>query len=119
MVEQHDGEVPRDIASNWSRCPAWGARRRTSCSALRYGMATGVVVDTHVTRLSHRLGLTKHTDAVKIEQDLMQLLPEERVGRLRPPHDSPRPADLRRAQAEVPAVFDEFVLPEDWGRNDE
>jgi endonuclease-3 len=37
----------------------------------------GVVVDTHVTRLSQRLGLTKHTDAVKIEQDLMKLFPRD------------------------------------------
>jgi endonuclease-3 len=39
-------------------------------------MATGVVVDTHVTRISNRLGLTKHTDAVKIERDLMELVPQ-------------------------------------------
>ena len=41
-----------------------------------YGMATGVVVDTHVTRISNRLGLTKHTDATKIERDLMELVPQ-------------------------------------------
>ena len=49
----------------------------------RFGMATGVVVDTHVTRISNRLGLTKHTDATKIEQDLMAARAAERVGRFR------------------------------------
>jgi endonuclease-3 len=40
-----------------------------------FGLATGVVVDTHVTRISRRLGLTSHRDPVRIEGDLMQLLP--------------------------------------------
>ena len=42
-----------------------------------FGIPSGVVVDTHVTRLSYRLGLTRETDAVKIERKLMQLLPQE------------------------------------------
>jgi len=42
-----------------------------------FGIPSGVVVDTHVTRLTNRLGLTKQTDAVKIEQDLMKVLPPE------------------------------------------
>jgi endonuclease-3 len=42
-----------------------------------FGKNVGVVVDTHVTRLSQRLGLTRHTDPVKIEQDLMHIVPEE------------------------------------------
>ncbi|HTH50727.1 MAG TPA: hypothetical protein VL501_02265, partial [Pyrinomonadaceae bacterium] len=42
-----------------------------------YGIASGVVVDTHVGRLSNRLGLTAHTDAVKIERDLEQLVPRK------------------------------------------
>ncbi|KKS19296.1 MAG: Endonuclease III (DNA-(Apurinic or apyrimidinic site) lyase), partial [candidate division WWE3 bacterium GW2011_GWC1_41_7] len=42
-----------------------------------WDIAEGVVVDTHVTRVSNRLGLTNHTDAVKIEQDLMRLIPKK------------------------------------------
>jgi endonuclease III len=42
-----------------------------------FGKNIGIVVDTHVTRLSNRLGLTRETDAVKIEQDLMPLFPPE------------------------------------------
>ncbi len=41
-----------------------------------WGSAEGIVVDTHVTRVSNRLGLTSHKDAVKIEKDLMQLVPK-------------------------------------------
>ena len=60
------------------RSPASGARRPTSCSATRSGSNVGVVVDTHVTRVSNRLGLTDHAvDAVKIEQDLIQVVPQE------------------------------------------
>ena len=76
MVERHDGEVPCDIAAMVA-LPGVGRKTANVVLGTAYGMATGVVVDTHVTRLSHRLGLTKHTDAVKIEQDLMRLLPEE------------------------------------------
>jgi endonuclease-3 len=42
-----------------------------------YGIAAGIVVDTHVGRLSHRLALTKQKDAVKIEQDLLQFVPKK------------------------------------------
>jgi len=42
-----------------------------------FGIASGVVVDTHVTRLSQRLGLTRHEDAVKIERDLIDMLPQD------------------------------------------
>jgi endonuclease-3 len=54
-----------------------GVGRKTANVVLgtAFGLAEGVVVDTHVTRLSLRLGLTKRKDAVKIEQDLIQLLP--------------------------------------------
>jgi endonuclease-3 len=43
-----------------------------------YGIASGVVVDTHVSRISQRLDLTKNTDPVKIEQDLAKIIPRER-----------------------------------------
>jgi endonuclease-3 len=42
-----------------------------------YGIPSGVVVDTHVGRISRRLGLTRHDDAVKVESDLMELLPQK------------------------------------------
>ena len=112
LVEKYDGEVPRDIDA-LVELPGVGRKTANVVLGTAYGMATGVVVDTHVTRFSQRLGLTKHTDATKIEQDLMQLVPQERVGRFRPPHDPPRPADLHRPQAEMPRMLDASLLPED------
>jgi endonuclease-3 len=57
------------------------ARRRAQDGnvvlGVAYGIAAGIVVDTHVGRLSHRLGLTKQKDAVKIEQDLLELVPKK------------------------------------------
>lgn len=57
-----------------------GAARKTANVVLgtAYGIASGVVVDTHVGRISMRLDLTKNTDPVKVEQDLIKILPEER-----------------------------------------
>ena len=57
-----------------------GAARKTANVVLgtAYGIASGVVVDTHVQRISQRLDLTRNTDPVKIEQDLMKIIPRER-----------------------------------------
>jgi len=57
-----------------------GAARKTANVVLgtAYGIASGVVVDTHVQRISARLDLTKQTDPVKIEQDLVKIIPRER-----------------------------------------
>ena len=56
-----------------------GVARKTANVVLgvAYGIAAGVVVDTHVGRLSNRLGLTKQKDAVKIENDLLELVPKK------------------------------------------
>jgi endonuclease-3 len=74
IVDKHGGELPRDMEQMVALA---GVGRKTANVVLgtAFGMATGVVVDTHVTRLSRRLGLTKHTDPTKIEQDLIELLP--------------------------------------------
>ena len=57
-----------------------GAARKTANVVLgtAYGIASGVVVDTHVTRIARRLDLTKQTDPVKIERDLMKIVPREK-----------------------------------------
>jgi endonuclease-3 len=75
LVERHSGEVPQNIEALVD-LPGVGRKTANVVLGTAFGMATGVVVDTHVTRLSKRLGLTTHTDATRIEQDLMQLLPE-------------------------------------------
>jgi endonuclease-3 len=75
LVEQYGGKVPKELDALVELA---GVGRKTANVVLgtAYGIPTGVVVDTHVGRLSLRLGLTKHTDAVKVEQDLMQLIPQ-------------------------------------------
>jgi endonuclease III len=74
IVTEFGGEVPRTMAE-LIRLP--GAARKTANVVLAhaYGINAGVTVDTHVKRLCGRLGLTKHTDPIHIEQDLMKLLP--------------------------------------------
>jgi endonuclease-3 len=77
IVEEFRGEVPRTMEQLLT-LP--GVARKTANVVLgtAFGIAVGVVVDTHVMRLSERLGLTKHADAKKIEQDLMQAIPQEK-----------------------------------------
>jgi endonuclease-3 len=77
IVGEFGGKVPRTIEEMLT-IP--GAARKTANVVLgtAYGIASGVVVDTHVQRLSARLDLTKETDPVKIERDLMKIIPPER-----------------------------------------
>lgn len=75
LVEKHNGTVPQEM-EQLVALPGVGRKTANVVLGSAFGLSTGVVVDTHVTRLSNRLGLTKHSDAVKIEQDLMQLLPQ-------------------------------------------
>ncbi len=76
LVEQYDGRLPQDLDAMVQLA---GVGRKTANVVLgtAFGMPTGVVVDTHVTRLSQRLGLTRHKDPVKIERDLMAVLPRK------------------------------------------
>jgi endonuclease III len=77
VVGDFGGKVPRTIEEMLT-IP--GAARKTANVVLgtAYGIASGVVVDTHVQRISARLDLTKQTDPVKIERDLMKIIPQER-----------------------------------------
>lgn len=76
LVEKHGGEVPRTMEELHALD---GVGRKTANVVLgnAFNINVGVVVDTHVTRLGNRLGLTKQTDAVKIEQELIKLVPHE------------------------------------------
>ena len=75
LEERHGGKVPRTMEELTA---LRGVARKTANVVLgtAYGIAAGVVVDTHVMRLSKRLGLTKHDDPVKIERDLMKAVPQ-------------------------------------------
>ena len=82
LIEEYDGEVPRRI-EDLVRLPGV-ARKTANVVAAELGNPQGIVVDTHVRRLSQRLGLTKQDDPVKIERDLQRLVPREEWGRF--PH---------------------------------
>ncbi|MEX2315751.1 MAG: endonuclease III [Pirellulales bacterium] len=75
LMEKYDGQVPREMDS-LVNLPGVGRKTANVVLGTAYGLATGVVVDTHVTRISRRLGLTKQTDPTKIEHDLMRLVPQ-------------------------------------------
>jgi endonuclease III len=73
LVEEFDGRVPTRM-EDLLRLPGV-ARKTANVVVAERGDAVGIVVDTHVRRLSQRLGLTRHDDPVKIERDLMRLVP--------------------------------------------
>jgi len=75
LIEEHDGRVPDDFDA-LLRFPGVARKTANVVSAER-GHAAGIVVDTHVRRLSQRLGLTREEDPVKIERDLIRLVPRE------------------------------------------
>ena len=76
LVEKHKGQVPRSMEE---LIELGGVGRKTANCVLgeAYGINSGVIVDTHVRRVSQRLGLTKEEDPEKIEEDLMKLLPQD------------------------------------------
>jgi len=76
LVEEHGGEVPAEM-EKLVKLPGVGRKTANVVLGTAFGIASGVVVDTHVTRLSQRLGLTEHEDAVKIENDLIEQLPSQ------------------------------------------
>jgi endonuclease III len=76
LVELHGGEVPRTL-EELVALPGVGRKTANVVLGTAYGIPSGVVVDTHVGRITRRLGLTRHKDPVKVEQDLMQLVPRK------------------------------------------
>jgi endonuclease III len=82
LLEEFDGQVPRRL-DELVRLPGVG-RKTANVVAAELGQAQGVVVDTHVRRLSQRLGLTRQEDPAKIERDLIRVVPRADWGRF--PH---------------------------------
>ena len=76
VVERHGGEVPASM-DDLVKLPGVGRKTANVVLGEAFGVAVGVTVDTHVGRLSRRLGLTGHEDAVKVERDLMAVVPRE------------------------------------------
>jgi endonuclease-3 len=106
LLEEFDGEVPRRL-DDLLRLPGV-ARKTANVVAAELGHAQGIVVDTHVRRLSQRLGLTRHDDPVKIERDLQRVVP--RVDWARFPHlliwHGRRVCDARRPACESCVLVD-------------
>jgi endonuclease III len=100
LLEEFGGEVPRRL-DDLVRLPGVG-RKTANVVAAELGHAQGIVVDTHVRRLSQRLGLTRQEDPVKIERDLVRLVPRPDWGRF--PHlliwHGRRVCDARRPRCE-------------------
>jgi endonuclease III len=76
LVEEFGGEVPKTM-DELLKLPGVARKTANVVLGVAYNIAAGVVVDTHVSRLSQRLRLTKNKDAGKIEQDLMELVPRK------------------------------------------
>jgi endonuclease-3 len=76
LVERHGGEVPRTM-EELVELPGVGRKTANVILGNAHGINAGVIVDTHVTRLSGRLGFTKHAGPVDIEQDLIKIVPRE------------------------------------------
>ena len=108
LLEDFDGQVPRRL-DELLRLPGV-ARKTANVVAAELGDPQGIVVDTHVRRLSQRLGLTRQDDPVKIERDLQRIVPREDWGRSAPA-DLARPARLHRADAAVRGLRAERSLP--------
>lgn len=81
LVEMHRGEVPRSL-EDLTQLPGVGRKTANVVLGDAFHSPEGVVVDTHVQRLSHRLGLSKHGTPEKIEADLMRLIPREQWARI-------------------------------------
>lgn len=77
LIANHGGKVPRTLDA-LAALPGVGRKTANVVLGNAFGINEGVVVDTHVSRLSQRLGLTKHSDPVRIERDLMAAFPRGR-----------------------------------------
>ncbi len=106
LLEEFDGEVPRTLPE-LLRLPGV-ARKTANVVASELGHAQGIVVDTHVRRLSQRLGLTRQEDPVRIERDLIRLVPRADWARF--PHlliwHGRRVCDARRPRCDDCVVVD-------------
>ena len=76
LLERHQGEVPRTM-EELHRLPGVGRKTANVVLGNAFSLAEGIVVDTHVGRLSRRMGLTRQHDPVKVEQALMKIVPKE------------------------------------------
>jgi DNA-(apurinic or apyrimidinic site) lyase (EC 4.2.99.18)/endonuclease III (EC 3.2.2.-) len=100
IAEKFGGQVPQ-LMEDLLQLPGVARKTANVVLAHAFGINAGVTVDTHVKRLSRRLGLTKHEDPLKIERDLMNLLPPPRLGELVDSFDLSRAGGVYGTEAVV------------------
>ena len=102
LLDQHDGEVPQDL-DTLVALPGIGRKTANVVLGTAFGIPSGVVVDTHVGRISRRIGLTREKDPVKAERDLMAILPRKEWIDFshRMIHHGRRICDARRPQCDA------------------
>ena len=98
LVAEHAGEVPVDLAA-LTALPGVGRKTALVVLGHGFGLAPGIVVDTHCMRLSRRLGLTAHRDPIRVERDLLAVVPEVGAHRLGRPAYCPWARRLHRSPA--------------------
>lgn len=76
LINKYKGEIPQNI-DDLTSLPGVGRKTASVILGTAFGKAEGIVVDTHVSRLSNRMGLTEQSDAVRIEKDLMTIIPKK------------------------------------------
>jgi endonuclease-3 len=107
LAEQHGGEVPRELAT-LVKLPGIGRKTANVVLGHAYDIAEGVAVDTHVLRVSNRLGIAKGEDPIVVEQQLMALVPQARWTRTTDLliFHGRKICDARRPECGVCPVFD-------------
>ena len=103
VLERHGGKVPRRT-EQLVRLPGVGRKTAAVVSGNAFGRREGIAVDTHVGRLTRRLGLTTETDPEKVERELMAIVPRLGLGRVVAPADLARPRRLHLARAALSGV---------------
>lgn len=76
LLQKHGGRIPQTLAE-LTELPGVGRKTASVILGTAFGRSEGIVVDTHVSRLAQRMGLSTHSDAVRIEKDLMEIIPEK------------------------------------------
>lgn len=107
LVERHGGEVPQTM-EELVQLPGVGRKTANVVLGTAFGKNEGIVVDTHVQRIARRLGLTRHSDPLKIEQDLMRLVPRRQWTRFGHTliHHGRRICQARKPKCEICPVND-------------
>jgi endonuclease-3 len=108
LVERYGGDVPPRM-EDLVQLPGVGRKTANVVLGVAFGLP-GFAVDTHVTRLTRRLGLTRQRDPVKIESEVCAMIPPEEWSDFGSKADPARPAGLFRAQTQLPGLHHERFL---------